>query len=394
MNISDSQRIASLFEKEKYRKTKDITKADLVIINMCSVRQSAVTRVYGLVPKLREIKGKSILTGCFLKKDQKKLEELFDFVIKPSQFPEFLKSKSEFLNIEPAYSSFPIGYIPIMTGCNNFCTYCVVPYTRGREYSRSVEEIVKEAKNLIKKGYKEIWLLGQNVNSYFDKKERNFPSLLKTVNNLKGDFWLKFTSSHPKDFTKELIEAMKNSKKVSKYLNLPLQSGNDKILKKMNRPYTFSQYEKTVQMIKKEIKDISLSTDIIVGFPSETKKQFQDTADALKKIKFEMAYISRYSERPGTKAAELKDNVSLKEKKRREEILNEIIKKNSFIKNKKYLNKEVTVLINSIRNGLYLGKTEDYKTVKIESLKKDLIGKFIKVKIIKSMPWGLIGKIK
>jgi tRNA-2-methylthio-N6-dimethylallyladenosine synthase len=315
MNISDSQRIASLFEKEKYRKTKDITKADLVIINMCSVRQSAVTRVYGLVPKLREIKGKSILTGCFLKKDQKKLEELFDFVIKPSQFPEFLKSKSEFLNIEPAYSSFPIGYIPIMTGCNNFCTYCVVPYTRGREYSRSVEEIVKEAKNLIKKGYKEIWLLGQNVNSYFDKKERNFPSLLKTVNNLKGDFWLKFTSSHPKDFTKELIEAMKNSKKVSKYLNLPLQSGNDKILKKMNRPYTFSQYEKTVQMIKKEIKDISLSTDIIVGFPSETKKQFQDTADALKKKKFEMSYISIYSERQGTKAAEIKDKYSLKEKK-------------------------------------------------------------------------------
>lgn len=395
MNIADSERIVSLLENNKYKKTLNIEEANLIIVNMCSIRQSAVTRVYGLTPKFKKIKAKKILIGCFLEKDKKKFKESFDFIIRTKDFPQFLEKEKEndFLKIKLKTSNPPIGNIPITTGCNNFCSYCVVPYVRGREYSRPLEDIVLEAENFIKSGYKEIWLLGQNVNSYLDHKKRNFPKLLKAVSKIKGDFWIRFTSSHPKDFTKELTIAMKSSKKITKYLNLPLQSGSDKILKKMNRPYTFLQYEKIVKEVRKEIKEISITTDIIVGFPGETKNDFQDSVNAFKNLKFEMAYVSRYSERSGTAASKLKDSVSLKEKKRREQILNEIIKENSFKRNKTYIGKKIKALILSQKKGFYFGKTENYKSIKINSNKKNLIGKFVKVKILNALPWGLEGKI-
>ena len=313
MNKADSERIAGALEKRGDKRARSVEEADLVVVNMCSVRQSAVDRVFGLVPKLKN--KKTILTGCILKKDKRNLAEYFDEII---DIKEFIKSG-------PKYSEKTRAFVPIMTGCNNFCAYCVVPYTRGRENSRPAKEIIREVKNLVRRGFKEIWLLGQNVNSY----QYNFPQLLRKINKIQGKFWIRFTSPHPKDFSDDLIKAMAECKKVAKYLNLPVQSGDDKILKKMNRSYTIAQYKNLVKKIRKKIPDINLSTDVIVGFPGETKKQFENTAKLFKEIKYDIAYIAKYSPRPGTAAAKMKDNVSLKEKKRREKVLREILNKKS-----------------------------------------------------------------
>ncbi len=294
MNILDSERIASVLEKNAYKKALDINKADLIIANMCSVRQSAVDRVYGNMKNFSKLRIKNpnlkiILTGCILKKDKKKFLEKFDYVFDLEELTNWSKifkfptnalnvsNASIYFKIKPKYSNKFSALVPIMTGCNNFCSYCVVQYVRGREISVPADEIIKEVKNLIKSGVKEIWLLGQNVNSYKDKIQDikikkqiiNFPKLLKMVNDIKGDFWIRFTSSNPKDFSDELIDVMANCSlsshensegisgsegKVTEYLNLPVQSGDNKILKKMNRPYTVDYYKNLVKKIRKLIK--------------------------------------------------------------------------------------------------------------------------------------------
>ena len=411
MNHSDSERIASVLENIGYKKALNIEKADLIVINMCSVRQSAVDRVYGLIQKLEQLqttnhKLQTILTGCILKKDRRKFAQHFDLILNIHnlpQWPKILNSKhkilntSNYLKIRPEYSSFPIAYVPVSTGCNNFCAYCVVPYTRERLTHRPAKDIVKEVKELVKKGYKEIWLLGQNVNSYKYKlkikgsKVIEFPDLLKIINDIPGEFWIRFTSSHPKDLSDELINIMAKCKKVNPYLNLPVQSGDNRILKEMNRGYTIQKYKNLIKKIRKKIPDITLSTDIIVGFPGETKEQFKNTAKLLEEIKFDMVYISQYSLRYGTAAAKTKDNVSQKEKKRREKVLTEILKKTALKKNKKYIGKTVKVLPLKWKKEFLFGKSFHYKSVKTKGSKK-LLGKFIKVKIIDALPWGLLGK--
>jgi tRNA dimethylallyltransferase len=305
MNAADSEKIGSGLGK-KYKSASDLKGADLVVVNMCSVRQSAVNRVYGLLPKLKG--KKTILTGCILKKDKVKFSKIFDEI----------KTPEELIGNQSGNS----GLVSIMKGCNNFCSYCVVPYTKGREISKPRKEIICEVKNLLKRNYKEIWLLGQNVNSY----KYNFPKLLREINKIPGDFTIKFTSSHPKDLSDDLIKTMKKCKKIANCLNLPVQSGDDEILKRMNRPYTIEQYKTLVKKIRREIPNIFLSTDVIVGFPSETKEQFENTRKLFEEIQFDMAYISKYSPRYGTAAFKLKDNVPAKEKKRREKMLEKIIK--------------------------------------------------------------------
>ena len=306
MNKSDSERIATVLENRGHQPAKDEKQADLIVINMCSVRQSAVDRVFNKIKNLKN--RKVIFTGCILEKDKKRFAEYGEII----KFSDLFKIKPK-----PKYTE---GYIPIMEGCNNFCAYCVVPYTRGKEQYRKEAEIINEAKALIKKGYKKIILLGQNVNSY-----PNFPKLLKRVAELSGDFQVTFLTSHPKDFSDELIEVMAKSEKVMKHLNLPVQSGDDEILKKMNRPYTIRQYKNLVKKIREKIPNIKLSTDIIVGFPGETKKQFENTVKLFKEIKFNSAYIAKYSPRSGTAAFKIKDNVPLEEKKRREKVLRNLL---------------------------------------------------------------------
>ena len=410
MNISDAERVSALLEGTKYKETQNINEADLIVVSMCSVRQSAVDRVVGLSQKFRLIKKsnpklKTILTGCILKKDKKIFAEGFDYVIDIKDIKiiskilgaKNIKNKKNYLNIAPKHSSKFSANVPIMTGCNNFCAYCVVPYTREREISRPTKEIISEIKNLVKKKYKEIWLLGQNVNSYKDKNT-DFPKLLKMINKIEGDFWIRFTSSHPKDFSEELIDAMAKCKKVTPYLNLPIQSGDDKVLKSMNRHYTVESYKNKIKKLRKKIPDICLSTDIIVGFPGETKKQFNNTVKLFRDVKYDMTYINKYSARAGTLAFKLKDDISISEKKRREKVLNETLKKTALENNKKFLGKETIVLIDSNKNGNWYGKNEYYKTVQIKSLpaqagKENLLGKFVKVKITESLIWSLKGEI-
>ncbi len=381
MNKSDSEKIATVLEKTGYKPASKIDEAALVVINMCSVRQSAVDRVYGLTPKFKKLKAKTILTGCVLKKDRRKFVKLFD---------EIVNIKDLIKGMEQEHSNKFSALVPIMRGCNNFCSYCVVPYVRGREISRPAEEIICEIKNLVKRGCKEIWLLGQNVNSY---SAITFPQLLKKINKIPGKFWIRFTSSHPKDFSDELIKAMAEYEKVTEYLNLPVQAGDNKILKQMNRHYTATQYKKLVEKIRKKIPDISLSTDVIVGFPGETKEQFENTAKLFKDVKFDMAYINKFSPRTETKATKLEDNISPKEKNRRDRVLTEVLKQTALEHNKKYIGKTIKILVDKTKKGFLFGKTRTYKTVKIES-KKNLLGQFVEVKIVDALPWGLKGVIK
>ena len=322
MNFSDSERIAASLEKKGYKSASKINEADLILANMCSVRQSAVDRVYGLIPKFKRLKKKNkrlktILTGCVLKEDKRKFRKRFDLIV----------PKENYLKNPPKYQSKTVAYIPISNGCNNHCTYCVVPFTRGPLVCYNHQEILKEIKKIVKKGFKEIWLLGQNVNDYTSPSNSsiNFAKLLKMVNDIPGNLSIRFMSPNPKNFSDELIDVMANSKKIAKYLNLPVQSGDNQILKKMNRPYTVEQYKNLVKKIRRKIPNINLSTDVIVGFPGETKKQFENTAKLFKDIKFNIAYIAKYSPRPETAAFQMKDNVPIKEKKRREKCLRNLL---------------------------------------------------------------------
>jgi len=325
MNISDSERIAAFLEKKGYKPALKEIAADLIVINMCSIRQSAVDRIYGKIRNLAKLRIKKpglkiVLTGCILKKDRKKFKNLFS---------EIWDKKNNYLDVLPACQNKSAAYIPISNGCNNACTYCVVPFTRGALACRSHKKILAEAKKAAKQGFKEIWLLGQNVNDYNSpvQKSIDFPKLLKLVSDIPGDFKIKFTSPNPKNFSLELIELMAESNKIAHYLNLPFQSGDDKILKKMNRGYRVQQYKDLVKKIKERIPDIFFSTDVIVGFPGETKRQFQNTVKLFKEVGFDMAYISQFSSRPGTAASKMENNVSNEEKQKRWEVLNRIIVK-------------------------------------------------------------------
>jgi tRNA-2-methylthio-N6-dimethylallyladenosine synthase len=313
-NLADSERIARKLEMSGYKIATEPESADLIVLNACSVRQSATNRVYGRIRELG-IKNKElkiIIAGCVLKEDKKKL-------LAKDKNIEFWHP-DEYFDLTPIGSNSNASYIPIMTGCDNFCTYCAVPYTRGRERSRPAKDITRDTKDAVSSGTKEIWLLGQNVNSY----KYGFPELLKAINNISGDFKIHFMSSHPKDFSDKLIKTISESKKVSREIHLPVQSGDNTILKKMNRKYTISHYKNLIKKIRKAVPNIKISTDVIVGFPSETKKQFQNTVKLFKELKFSKAYIGKYSPRPGTPAAKMKDNIPIEEKKRRWEILNEI----------------------------------------------------------------------
>jgi tRNA-2-methylthio-N6-dimethylallyladenosine synthase len=266
---------------------------------------------------------------------------------------------------------------------------------------RDHNEILKEVENIVQKGFKEIWFLGQNVNDYHSPTNLtiDFAKLLEMANEIEGNFWIRFTSPHPKNFSDELIEVIAKSQKVTPYLNLPVQSGDDQILRKMNRNYTIKEYKNLVKKIRSAFKkyrkglekEVAISTDIIVSFPGETKKQFENTKKLMKEIKFDMAYIAKYSPRPQTLAFQLKDSLSQKEKEKREKILTNILKKTAQEKNEKFVGREIVVLAEKEKNGFLIGKSRHYKSVKFEG-KKDLIGNFQKVKIIKALAWGLKAK--
>ena len=423
MNKADSERIASVLEENGYLPADNKEKANLLFVNMCSVRQSAVDRVYGLLPLIERLKKKeknfrAILTGCVLKKDKKKFQKGFDFFLPIKSLPSLGKilqdsnfslpdsaireRKADYLEIKAKYSNDFSAFLPISTGCNNACTYCAVPFTRGPLVCRNHLKIIQEAKELIKKGFKEIWLLGQNVNDYYSPQDRSydFAHLIEDIERIDGNFWLRFTAPNPKDFNSKLIEVMGMSRKLTPYLNLPLQSGDNLILKRMNRGYSVEQYEKLVREIRRVFwekrkgleREISLSTDIIVGFPGESKEAFQNTLSFFQKMQFEMAYIAKFSPRPQTLAAKMKNDVPSQEKERRRKLLTDALRKMALKANERFVGKVIKVLVEKEEKGFLFAKSRHFKTVRFKG-SKGLVGQFVNAKILKALPWGLEGKI-
>ena len=327
MNVSDSERLASTLEKQGYKWTQNKYQADLVAVNTCGVMQTAEKRIYGMIPdiKKRNKKVKIIVTGCLVyRKDVRR--RMDKYVDEWKLITDVAKGGClDYLKIIPKYESKISAFIPIGNGCNNYCSYCVVPYARGREVWRPAADIFAEVKNLVKNEYKEIILIAQNVNSYKSGKI-DFADLLKKINNIPGDFTIKFMTSHPKDMSDKLIKTMADCDKFSRQIHLPVQSGDDEILKKMNRKYTAGAYVNLVKKIRQAMPDADISTDIIVGFCGETKKQFNNTVKLMKQIKFNQAFIARYTPRPGTAAYKMADNVTKENKKQRWLILNSLIK--------------------------------------------------------------------
>jgi len=361
MNYSDSERIASLLEKYKLKPASNINAADLVIFNTCGVRQTAEDRVYGQIHNIKKSNPriKIIITGCLARREdvQRRLKGKADLFIEIKDFPKKAASimrqaasnkkpphatcciihntspnHYSYLSITPKYSDNSQAFVPIMTGCNNFCSYCVVPYARGKEISRPAGDILKEIKSLAKKDYKEITLLGQNVNSYCGisktkskSRKTKFPELLNYLAKKFPEINFKFLTSHPKDFSGKLIGVIAKNDNISREIHLPVQSGSNKILKMMNRPYTKKYYLDLIKKAREKIPGAVFTTDVIVGFPGESEKDFQETMEVFKKVGYSKAYINKYSPRPGTAAFSLGDPIPWKEKKRREKILRQLI---------------------------------------------------------------------
>lgn len=337
-NEWDEVRLRYMLNKIGLVETVDEKSADIFFVLACAVRKTAIDRAFG---KIKNWKNKKIIvSGCILDADKERLLKK-GIIIWDINKPEILK---DILQIDATISIDKLlkegnknsAYLPIMTGCNNFCTYCAVPYTKGREISRPMVEIVKDFKDILATGKDEIILLGQNVNSYQVSRElgvrsqeinSDFVVLLETLNKIPGDFQISFTSNHPKDMSDEIITAVRDLKKVKKEIHLPLQSGSNKILKAMNRPYTKEQYLKIVEKIKKEIPSVKISTDTIIGFPGETEADFQETVEVLKKVNYFQSFNNKYSPREGTAAWKLGDPITWQEKERRWRILNEISNK-------------------------------------------------------------------
>jgi len=459
MNVSDAERLAAKLKKLGYQAASQEKDADLIIAVACSVRQIAIDRVFGRAVQWRELKRKNphlkiLVTGCVLPDDRPKFDKLFDgyfdikrldtFVI-PAEaysvceanglnkagiqqnslkasfpgFPTRLQARQVksgmtgqsgtldcgYLKMSPHYNSKFQAFVPIMTGCNNFCTYCAVPLTRGREVSRPFNEIIKEVRALIKNDYKEITLLGQNVNNYGQpwtlpaSRSRtstwlSFSQLLEEIAKLPGDFWLRFLTSNPWNFNEDIIKVMaRYSNKIAPYVHLPIQSGNNAVLKRMNRRHTVEQYKTLIKKLRAAIPGLAISTDIIVGFSGETKKQFEETAKLMRWAKYDMAFLAKYSPRRGTLAAKKwKDNVSPSEKTRRFNILNKILAESALKNNKKYLDRKARVLVESYdkRTGRLSGRTDTFKLTHFAGPQK-LVGQFVDVIIKEVGPWWLKG---
>ncbi len=407
MNHSDAQRLSTVLEQMGYERSDDENEADLAVFVACAVRESAVNRLYGNGKKFKRIRRqrphfKAILTGCVVKKDRPKLEKLFDVIIDIRHIGELpvrlglaneKESEDDYFRIKPKREQPFTAYVPIMTGCNNYCSYCIVPYTRGPEYSRPAADILAEVDALVKGGCREIILLGQNVNSYRPADGTGFPALLERISALEGDFWIRFLTSHPKDMSEQLIRTVAASPKCTNFIHLAMQSGNDEILQRMNRKYTSAHFLDLAGMIRARIPDVMLTTDIIVGFPGETEAQFQDTAALMRAARFDIAYINKYSPRSGTASAALPDDVSFAEKKRREKALNAVLRETAQFNNEKYLGREVEVLIESADRGYYFGKTRSFKDIKLAADSVIPVGSLTKAKVTKVTPWALEGII-
>ena len=418
MNKSDTERIIGIMSHFGYEKS-DEENADFLIVNTCSIRQLSEDKAYSKLGYwgAKKRHGKNIkigICGCVAQQEGEKLLKKFPYVDlvfgthNIYELPNLLKEEGRVCAIRNKAveeSEFNIirnkninAWLPIMEGCNNFCTYCVVPYTRGRERSRTVENIIKEAKQIIKEGFKEITLLGQNVDSYgkdLDGKP-TFAYLLSELDKLEGNFRIRFTTSYPTDITDEVINVVKNGAKICECFHIPMQSGNNRILKMMNRRYNVEQYTEIVRKIQQEIENVTVTSDFIAGFPSETEEEFQDTIKQIKLLGLDYSNTAAYSPRPNTPAGKMVDKFIPDEiKKRRLQELNEAVKEASFNSNKKFIGKTLEVLVEKEKeeNGAKTleGRLRNNKVVHFKS-EKHSVGDFVNVKLIKASTWCIFGE--
>jgi len=428
MNGADSEVMERLLEREGYAKVDSPEVADVIIVNTCSVREHAEDRAIGYLAALKGIREENpstvfVMAGCVAQRLRSEVFEKIPFVNivlgtdNIWELPKLVKMamkkpRERFLATEvredlprlakgfwssSSYgctrSSGLAGLVTIMRGCNNFCSYCIVPYVRGRERSRAIEDIVSEVKQKVANGCKEIMLLGQNVNSYkFDGSD--FADLLMEVEKVDGLERVRFMTSHPKDVPEKLINTMRDSSKICEHLHLPAQSGSNRILEGMNRGYTREQYLELLNKIRREIPNISVTTDLMVGFPGETEEDFQDTLSLVKDVEFDGTFTFKYSSRPETNAAKQKDDVRLKTKKERLAKLNEICEKMALERNRRLVGKVEEVLVERVarREGKLVGRTRGNKTVFFSGDGKD-IGKLVPVEIEKAYKWSLMGRV-
>jgi len=463
MNKADSERVMTIIERLGYTWTDKEEMAGLIGILACSVRQKAIDKVYSRIHRWNTWKKNrnllTFLTGCILADDRKKLLKLFDFVFAMEEIPDleniikqygmvtpvslntskpfnllevdeqngklrsddfapvrspkpgFVNYQSlsrqqnierirNFWNIDPTYSSEFEAYVPIQNGCDKFCTFCAVPYTRGREVSRPSGEILEEIIQLLHRDYKSITLLGQNVNSYGrDKKgaEISFPELLARIGQLCDEsgkeVWIYFTSPHPRDMTEEVIKVISRYKSLAKQIHLPVQSGDDEVLIKMNRKHSMDKYRKIIHAIRMHIPGATIFTDIIVGFTGETNNQFESTRMIMEEFRFNMAYIAMYSPRPGAVSSEWLDNISPDIKKERLFILSEELKKYSSEYNKRMIGQTFRVLVTGCdrKEGFLSGYTEGKIIIRFPSNNHNLIGKFVDITVISSADFSVEG---
>lgn len=423
-NVSDGEKYKSQLEEIGFEITDDISRADFILFNTCAIREHAQEKVFGNIGALKHLKKqnknlKIAVCGCMTEQAHvtQKIKNSYpfvDLVFGTKSMGEFLellykcyandkrlfyKSTSEYADlaedIKPRRDGKFKAWLPIMYGCNNFCSYCIVPYVRGREISRNTQDIINEAKDIIKAGYKDITLLGQNVNSYGKGRDDccTFAQLLQEISDIDGDFTLRFMTSHPKDATKEMIDTIAKNKKISRHLHLPVQSGSDRILKLMNRVYDRKRYLEIINYAKSKIEDVEFTSDIIVGFPGETYEDFKETLSLIKQVKFASLFTFIYSPRKGTKAALMDDPIKRSEKQKWFDELLSVQEEISAQNCKEKVGKTIRVLV----EGKGKNKGELYArtsgNIIVEFLgDENLIGNFVNVEITDSLNWVLKAK--
>ena len=416
MNVYDSNRMKDMFLDKGYKFTNDISKANLTILNTCHIREKAVEKVYSDIGRIKKVKNnnnnnmKLVVAGCVAQAEGmeiKKRSPIVDYVVGPQSYhklPDMLDKiekplNSDFLQNEKfknlIYNSSRISseFLSIQEGCDKFCSFCVVPYTRGPEFSRPVDEILKETKKYVSTGIKEIILLGQNVNAYHGKgvdgKSKDLAYLINQISDVDGIKRIRYMTSHPTDMKDSLINCHAYNSKLMPFLHLPIQSGSDQILKKMNRKHTVDDYLKIVDKIRNIRPDIAMSSDFIVGFPDETDKDFENTMKFIDKVKFVIAYSFIYSPRPGT-PAQYKDNIDKSVKKARLSALQSLLNEQQVKYNKSFLNKEMEVLFEKKgrHNNQFIGRTIYNQSAFTNSSEK-IINKILKVKVTNSTNFAL-----
>ncbi|MBR4148165.1 MAG: tRNA (N6-isopentenyl adenosine(37)-C2)-methylthiotransferase MiaB [Bacteroidales bacterium] len=426
MNLSDTERVRTVFQQMGFEPTDNEAEANILGIIACSVRQKGIDKVYGRIEKWNAMKNRqnviTFVSGCILPADRVRFLKLFDLVFTMNELPQLpemirqygvvtpasLKEVNPSANMEPFWEICPMraskfeAYIPIQNGCNNFCTYCAVPYTRGREVSRPSEDILNEVKELVEKDYKSITLLGQNVNSYgLDKKgeEINFAELLRRIGEYGKasgkEFWVYYTAPHPRDMGDDIIEVMAQYDCLAKQIHIPIQSGDDTMLQRMNRHHNIERYRHIIQTIRRVLPTATIFTDIIVGFTHESEEEFENTRKAMEEFKYNMAYIAQYSVREGAVASKWEDDVPKEVKRQRYHRLTEELMKHSLVYNQALVGTTVKMLVEDFdrKNGYLTGHTEGKIVIRFASKDTSLIGQIVNVKVTSASALSIEGEL-